>query len=154
MIQEVKIMQEFLISMIDHDKKNRVQKPFASQQFSVGGILGRVDGSSIKFEKNFQVAWSEEDNGLVNEKFLFEKNELEKQVNGDLDLLGFYLIKVSENLDFWAFVPLLESVEDMVSAGSLWGPLELITGRTTPNSISWPRLVWRPSKSAAIFRWR
>jgi JAB1/Mov34/MPN/PAD-1 ubiquitin protease len=84
--------------MIDHFKKNKAQNPF-NTSIVTGGILGRADGKTTKFEKIFNVAWNEGDltgheNG-VNEKYLFDKNELEKQVNGDMDLLGFYIIKVS-----------------------------------------------------------
>jgi hypothetical protein len=94
---EIVLMQELLVGIIDHYKRNKAQNEFNTEVVT-GAIYGRIDSKLTKFEKIANIAWNEgsrigHENG-VNEKYLFDKNELEKQVNGDLDLLGFYVVKV------------------------------------------------------------
>lgn len=94
---EIVLMQELLVGIIDHFKRNKAQNEFNTEVVT-GAVYGRTGSKATSFEKIANIAWNEgsgpgHQNG-VNEKYLFDKNELEKQVNGDLDLLGFYIVKV------------------------------------------------------------
>lgn len=89
MIGEIKVSQEIVLGIVDHYKRNKVQKLFDSEVV-FGGIQGRVTSNTIHFDKCFEVPWKGDTN-QVEEDFLTTKLELEKQVNPELDLVGFYI---------------------------------------------------------------
>jgi hypothetical protein len=89
MIAEVKVSQEVVLGIIDHFKRNLVQKLSHSHVVS-GAIQGRVLPSAIQFEKVFEVPFKENSTD-VDEEFLNTKLELEKMVNPELELVGFYI---------------------------------------------------------------
>lgn len=89
MIAEVKVSQEVVLGIIDHFKRNNVQKLSHTNVVS-GAIQGRVLPSSIQFEKVFEVPFRH-NSFEVDEDFLNTKLELEKMVNPELELVGFYI---------------------------------------------------------------
>lgn len=89
MIAEVKVSQEVVLGIIDHFKRNLVQNLSHTQVVS-GAIQGRVLSSAIQFEKVFEVPFKP-GTTEVDEEFLTTKLELEKMVNPELELLGFYI---------------------------------------------------------------
>ena len=95
MIAEVQVRQEVLLGILDHFKRNTVQKLFRVPTV-VGGVQGRIVHGTVVFEKVFEVPpkinpATEEFVSLVDEDYLSLKLELEKQVNADIDLVGFYV---------------------------------------------------------------
>lgn len=77
------------MGILDHFKRNSVQQ-LSDEETVVGAVQGRVLASGVSFEKVFEVA-IKEDSGDVDEEFLGTKLELEKMVNPELDLVGFYI---------------------------------------------------------------
>jgi hypothetical protein len=92
MIAEVKVSQEVILGILDHFKRNFVQKLSHSNVVS-GVIQGRVLSSAIQFEKAFEVPFKA-NSTEVDEDFLNTKLELEKMVNPELELVGFYITSV------------------------------------------------------------
>jgi JAB1/Mov34/MPN/PAD-1 ubiquitin protease len=95
MIGEVQVRQEVLLGMLDHFKRNMVQKLF-DLPIVIGAVQGRIIQGTVVFEKVFEVPPKVDPDTqsvlhLVDEDYLGHKLELEKQVNSDIDLVGFYL---------------------------------------------------------------
>ena len=89
MITEVLLRQEVILGIIDHFKRHTVQQ-YDSQSTVVGGVQGRVTGNQVSCEKVFEVAHKAE-TSEPSEDYLDNKLELEKLVNPELDLVGFYI---------------------------------------------------------------
>lgn len=95
MIGEVQVRQEVLLGILDHFKRNTVQKLF-NYPIVLGGVQGRISQGTVVFEKVFEVPpkldpTSQAIVSPVDEDYLAHKLELEKQVNSDIDLVGFYV---------------------------------------------------------------
>lgn len=89
MSADLQVSQEVVLGILDHFKRNKVQK-LSHTDTVVGAIQGSVLQANIYFEKVFEVPFRP-DSEDIDEEYLSSKLELEKMVNPELDLVGLYI---------------------------------------------------------------
>lgn len=89
MNSEVQISHEVILGILDHFKRNSVQH-LSNLEFVVGAVQGRVLATGVSFDKVFEVPFKEISSD-IDEEFLATKLEMERMVNPELDLVGFYI---------------------------------------------------------------